>query len=200
MILKLFRLTILTTLSMAVISWTAAPSAEAARAQTNTQNTDETQQTGELPENPLDVIIRPGEKAEPPPLEDLVIRSADGRLMFLYEWLTGAKTDRRAVFDLDFAATPVDRETRSLTLNTSDFGRILGKEYRYLDFTQISSEYGWRSATQLAAISRNRGVYLPATAAEAYDPLDQSYGVLAFRPASVFGLREWWRRDILMME
>lgn len=152
------------------------------------------------PGEPLRVTIRPGEKAEPPPLPDLVIRSADGQLMFLYEWLTRPRAGRLGLFNLDFATALPDRETESLTLHTSDFGRILGKEYRYLDFEQISAEYGWSSVTQLASISRNRGVYLPATASTAFDPLDQSYGVLAFEPASVFGLREWWRGTVLGIE
>jgi len=198
----LSRLAILIAASLAALSFVGPGGA-----QTATQTSDESRpaspdQVGpdKAPQDPLEVTIRPGEKAAPPPLEDLIIRSADGRLMFLYEWLTGDKAERSMIFDLDFAAAPVDRETRSLTLHTSDFGRILGKEYRYLDFIQISAEYGWRSAPQLAAISRNRGIYLPATAAEAYDPLDQTYGVMAFRPASVFGLREWWRQDVLMVE
>lgn len=205
----LSRLAILIVASLAALFFATLSMVWAAEAQMTNQTTnqpnDDTQQTGPVGpgddgREPLEVTIRPGERAGPPPLSDLIIRSADGRLMFLYEWLTGGKAERRMVFDLDFAAAPVDRETRSLTLHTSDFGRILGKEYRYLDFTQISAEYGWRSAPQLAAISRNRGVYLPATAAEAYDPLDQTYGVLAFRPASVFGLREWWRSGVLMVE
>jgi hypothetical protein len=204
----LSRLAILIAAFLAAFSFLWAAGAQIANQTTNqraTQATEGAQQTGPVGpgddgREPLEVTIRPGERAGPPPLSDLIIRSADGRLMFLYEWLTGGKAERRMVFDLDFAAAPVDRETRSLTLHTSDFGRILGKEYRYLDFTQISAEYGWRSAPQLAAISRNRGVYLPATAAEAYDPLDQTYGVLAFRPASVFGLREWWRSGVLMVE
>lgn len=155
-------------------------------------------------EDPLKVTIRPHISEEPPPLYDLVIRSADGRLMFLYEWLTrpreGAGRLSVAYFDIDFYAPPVDRETRELTLHTSDFGRILGKEYRYLDFEQISAEYGWESATQLVAASRYRGVYLAQTAEDAFNPLDQSYGKLLFQPTSFFGLREWWRKDVLMVE
>jgi len=198
----LSRLAILIAASLAALSFATLSLVWAAGAQMTNQTSNETRETGpdKAVKDPLAVTIRPGERAGPPPLEDLIIRSADGRLMFLYEWLTGGKAERHMVFDLDFAAALVDREMRSLTLHTSDFGRILGKEYRYLDFIQISAEYGWRSAPQLAAISRNRGVYLPATAAEAYDPLDQTYGVLLFRPASVFGLREWWRSGVLMVE
>ncbi len=150
------------------------------------------------------MTIRPRPSEVPPPLYDLVIRSADGRLMFLYEWLIrpkeGYENGRGALFDLDFSAPPEDRETQQLTLHTSNFGMILGKRYRYLDFDQISVKYGWQSATQLVAATRYRGVYLPQTAEEAFDPLYQTFGKLEFQSASVFGLREWWRHDMLQIE
>ncbi len=123
----------------------------------------------------LKVVIRPGAKGEPS-LEDLVIRSADGRLMFIHEWLTRPKT---VFFDIDLFGPRPDKD-EAFRLITADFGLILGKQYRYLDFEQISAEFGRSSAAQLASISAHRGVYIEATAAQAFDPLDQTFGILDF--------------------
>ena len=125
--------------------------------------------------DPLKVVIRPGAKGEPS-LEDLVIRGADGRLMFLHEWLTRSKT---VFFDIDLFG-PRPEKDEAFRLVTPDFDLILGKQYRYLDFEQISAEFGRSSTAQLASISTHRGVYIEATAAQAFDPLDQTFGILDF--------------------
>lgn len=135
------------------------------------------------------VTIRPRPRiGAPPDLQEMVIRSADGSVMFFVEWLlrpkTGSATGAYGDYDQSYfdIGKPV-KEDLSLRYRMSgkgDFATSLGRRYLGLSFDEIAQLVGYQPTVLEARFDAGRGLYQTASAAGPYEPLYSTFGKFNF--------------------
>jgi hypothetical protein len=124
------------------------------------------------------VTIRPQRRiGAPPDLQDMIIRSADGNVMFFVEWLLRPKD--QGFFDL---GRPIRQDTgaRYTISGQGDFSRVMGTRYQGLNFDEIAKLVGYEPTALVARFDAARGLYQAPSAAGPYDPLYSTFGKFDF--------------------
>ena len=124
------------------------------------------------------VTIRPRPRiGAPPDLQDLIIRSADGNVMFFVEWLLRPKD--QGFFDISKPA-PQDSGARYRISGQGDFSKVMGRRYQGLNFDEIATLVGYQPTALVARFDVARGLYQAPNAAGPYDPLYSTFGKFDF--------------------
>jgi hypothetical protein len=140
-------------------------------------------------EQRFNVTIRPRPRVPgPSSLQDMVVQSADGNVLFFVEWLLRSKTGsatgqygdyHQSFFDIG-KPLKEDPSAKYMIRGRGDFSMVMGRRYLGLDFDEIGKAMNYEPKAMVARFDSNRGFYQTVATAAPYDPLYSTYGKFNF--------------------